>query len=197
MKFKVGDRVKVIKNVDDSVYDTHIGKIANVVDIDEKYSRPYQLDLPDCIERISWWYEEELQKVPRGRPRKKDSEYVSIDPNTGLPIAKKYVQQNAKKLDISGKDVKRGRPRKKVMMGNHEEWAEKKVGRPMKKEEPQIKYIFVHRWLSENGSEGFYSREELGDWIEKHADELNGGLLYEIKRELKIKTTYRLEERDE
>ncbi len=79
-KYSVGDKVKVIKNVGDSSYDNYVGKIATIIKVDsDDDDIPYCLDLPpNKGEKAPWWYEEELQKVPRGRPRKKEAvKYVA------------------------------------------------------------------------------------------------------------------------
>ncbi len=64
MQFKKGDRVRVTKNFGASLYNKYIGQTATVFGVFEKNKYPYVLNIP------SFWSDNELQKVPRGRPRK-------------------------------------------------------------------------------------------------------------------------------
>jgi len=58
MKFKVGDRVKVVKNFGLSFVDSEIGKVGKIVSVIPTFFYPYN------IEDVGYsWRDEELQKV--------------------------------------------------------------------------------------------------------------------------------------
>ncbi len=71
MKFKKGDRVRVVDNISDPWFDRYIGKIATVVDLGNYCEDLFWLNLPEERGRErSVWAEEELEKITVGRPKK-------------------------------------------------------------------------------------------------------------------------------
>ena len=72
MKFKVGNRVRVIKAIKTSEFEgniedikKYIGKTAIINDIDPYYEFPYELlfDNPNSYDYVNLWREEELELV--------------------------------------------------------------------------------------------------------------------------------------
>jgi len=57
MKFKVGDRVLVVKEE----YDRHIGAVGMITHVDNDDEIPYRLNIENCY----WFYENELELVTK------------------------------------------------------------------------------------------------------------------------------------
>lgn len=57
MKFKVGDRVRVIDNTDEPIYDTYIGRTGYIKDVNN-FGFPYAIEFDD---EVLYWCDEELE----------------------------------------------------------------------------------------------------------------------------------------
>jgi len=95
MKYKEGDKVKVIENNSGlGVYDKYIGQVGKVTGVIKHITYPYDVLFGDGKE--SDWKEEELSVVTRGRPSKpKPVKFIAIyDEEDGDPT-KKFVSKTA------------------------------------------------------------------------------------------------------
>ncbi len=70
MKFKVGDKVKIIKIIDDDgdMYQKDKGKIGKITDIDNNHTHPYSLDCKGLM--ADFFLENELELVKKSKPAK-------------------------------------------------------------------------------------------------------------------------------
>ena len=66
MKFKIGDRVRIVKNNGKHNFNKYIGKIAKIIDIDKYLIQPYKLDISSF-----YWHGNELELIDDSKDKAK------------------------------------------------------------------------------------------------------------------------------